>query len=246
MRSPRRDTVPETMMGEEAHSLEIVRLSESDITAVARLHYELFGVGEIRGHSAAKLGPTFLEHVFYGVNLDNPYFFCTVARYQSRVIGFSVFTTDHHKVFRHMIRRHPVRTTWVTLRVIVKNPSVLRLLMSNLRYLGGEKTSLVQAVPGWWIVAGVDPEHRSQAFVERAGAHVAVKLFDHMEQVLQNASCPSWYGVVHPDNIPINRFLQRRGAQMIGRATAQGMDMLYYVKTFETEPASTPSPPTDA
>jgi hypothetical protein len=52
---------------------------------------------------------------------------------------------------------------------------------------------------------------------------------------MQAAGCAAWYGVVRPDNPPINIFLQRRGARDVGTARAQGIEMRYYVRRYAEE-----------
>jgi hypothetical protein len=102
-------------------------------------------------------------------------------------------------------------------------------------YLFGERLPFLDGVQGWWIVAGVEPDYRTKAFEERAGGPIASRLFDRMEEGLRAAGCQSWYGVVRPDNVPINRFLQRRGAREVGMSAAQGLSMRYYVRRLDDE-----------
>jgi hypothetical protein len=99
-------------------------------------------------------------------------------------------------------------------------------------YLGGERVAFLDGVKGWWIVAGVDPAYRTPEAERLTGGPIAAQLFDRMESRFRAAGCRSWYGVVRPDNIAINRFLLRRGAKEVGHGQAQGLTMRYYVKEF--------------
>jgi hypothetical protein len=214
--------------------LSIKRIQPKDVRTVAELHYAFFGSGEMHGYSVAKLGPEFLEDIFYRLNLDNPLFFCDVAKYQNEVIGFTVYTTNRKKIFHHLLRKKFLDSGLATLKVVLRKPMVLPLMLSNLRYLRGEDLSLVENVMGWWLVAAVKPEYRTKEFEQNLDAGpVALQMFKRMESTMQQFGCYSWYGVVHPENRPINIFLQRGGAHLVGTAQAQGMNMSYYVKTME-------------
>lgn len=216
--------------------LEIHAMGPEDVAPVAALHHALFGDPVINGHSIATLGPDFLADAFYTLNLDNPGIRCLVARHEGRVIGFSVHATDRDSVFRHLVRRHPLRLALATVRTIARRPSTIGAFVSNARYMGGERLQFLEGVPGWWIVAGVEPEARSSAFEERVGGKVAAQLFDRMDAHMRSAGCTAWYGVVRPDNPQINIFLRRRGAREVGTARAQGLEMRYYIRRYGEEP----------
>jgi hypothetical protein len=223
---------------EPALPIEVVSirpLQERHVAGVAGLHSSLFGDPVQNGYSVATLGPVMLGDVFYRLNLDNDSFHCDVAVWDGRVIGFSVYSTDRSRVFRHPLLIHPARLIWSTARTLVRRPLALRALLGNLMYLFGERLPFLDGVQGWWIVAGVEPDYRTKAFEERAGGPIASRLFDRMEEGLRAAGCQSWYGVVRPDNVPINRFLQRRGAREVGMSAAQGLSMRYYVRRLDDE-----------
>ena len=210
----------------------IAPMRRDDIPAVATLHHALFGDPKVNGHSIATLGARFLADAFYTLNLDNPGLRCLVARHEERVVGFSVYAIDKDSVFRHLISKHPVRLGLAAARTIIARPSTIGAFLSNARYMGGERIPFLEGVSGWWIVAGVYPEAREPEFERRIGGRVAAQLFDRMESHMRAARCAAWYGVVRPDNVPINLFLQRRGAVDVGMAKAQGLEMRYYVRNY--------------
>ena len=150
------------------------------------------------------------------------------------MIGFSVYTTKRQSVFRYFLRHQPIRVLGNLIQLIGRNPRTLVAMVSNFRYLLSEELPWEGEVSGWWLVAGVRPEYRTREFEGRTGIRVAAQLFDQMEEVMQRDGCPAWYGVVRPDNTAINLFLQRRGAQLVANAQAQGMEMSYYVKILRS------------
>ncbi len=218
--------------------VEIDRLRETDITGTATLHQLLFGDPAVNGHSVGTLGMDVLAGVFYRLNVDNGAFFCDVARANGRIVGFSIYTTDRSRVFRHMIRVHPALLAWRSLKALMKRPALLRPFTANLLYLLGEDQPFLAGVRGWWIVAGVDPAWRTDEIERRVGGPISVRLFRRMEERLRAAGCDAWYGVVRPSNVPINRFLTREGAEAVGTATAQGLEMRYYIKRFHSAAGS--------
>ncbi|NIU02177.1 MAG: hypothetical protein GWN01_15120 [Nitrosopumilaceae archaeon] len=223
--------VTETLLSRDSQ-LEVRAVNESELGVVAKMHYELFGTGEMHGYSIAKLGMEFLHQIFYCLNLDNPYFCCDVAIYKSKIVGFSVYTINHTHIFREMIRRHFVKIGITSATLMLKRPSTIISVIKNFRYVFGETLPQLDEVDGWWIVAGVHPEYRSAEFKKKTGIHIAQKMFDKMEEFMRTNGCKTWYGVVHPENHAINLFLKRRNAIEIGMAQSQGMTMRYYVKKF--------------
>jgi hypothetical protein len=211
---------------------EIRRMTQEDIKPIALLHHSLFGDRRIHGYSVATFGADFLERTFYGLNLDNPHFFCDVARYRGKVIGFSVYSTRKAAVFRYMLRQNMPGLTSGCLRLLLQQPSAITGLLQNVRYARGERLSWTDQVDGWWLVAGVDQDFRTKDFENRTGLQIASRLFDNMEQTMLKDGCSAWYGVVRPDNPAIKVFLERRGANLLGTAEAQGLRMEYYLKTL--------------
>jgi hypothetical protein len=213
--------------------LSIERMRREDVADVARLHVELFGDAATSGQSVATLGTGFLERGFYGPNVDNPHFHCDVARVEGRAVAFSIYALDRERVFGHTLRRHFPALLGAGIGTGLRHPFRVLAFAGNLRYGFGERLDFLEGVQGWWIVAGSDPEYRTPRWEERLGTRVVAAMFDRMERTFRERGVRSWYGVVRPDNIAINKFLQRRGLTVAGRARAQGLDMVYYVKRYD-------------
>jgi hypothetical protein len=207
-------------------------LGTSDCAGVASLHAALFG--SVEGLSIARFGETFLDKVFYRLNLDNPAFHCDVAEDRGAIVGFSVWTTDRSGVFRHLLYRKPLAAALGTIGALFRRPSLIVALAANVRYLFGERLPPHVEANGWWLVAGVRPECRTREWEAEAGGQVASALFDAMESAMVRLACDGWIGVVHADNTAINRFLTRRGAAPVHRARAQGQEMVFYRKALGT------------
>jgi hypothetical protein len=241
-RSLERESIDRTPAQTSAHrasglpKLEIVPLREQDIAAVARLHCQFFGSGEVHGHSIAKLGPQPLSGLFYRPNLDNPHFHCDVARVDDEVVAWSVYATRRQEVFRYPLRNELFGMARSAVGSVLKRPVNAVSLLRNLRYAVGERLPVDSEVEGWWIVAGVLPRYRSQGFEQAVGANIASTLFDRMEQTMMEVGCKAWYGVVRPENQAINRFLLQREARPVANAQAQGLEMTYYVKHLSGVP----------
>src|SRR5262245_57327993 len=100
------------MMSDQGARFEVGSMRADEAPLVAQMHFDFFGVGEMHRHSIANFGPAFLERLFYRLNLDNPYFFVDVARYNGKVIAFSAYTSDRQRVFRYMLRKHFFAIAW--------------------------------------------------------------------------------------------------------------------------------------
>jgi hypothetical protein len=210
--------------------LQIERMTVNDIPAVATLHMNLFGAEELHRTSLVRLGRRFLEQTFYRANLDNPHFCCLVARLRGATVGFSAFSYDHRRVFKHTLRRHPLRLLTAVLQLVASKPLAAGPLLINAGLVGGAANDRGSDVPGWWIVGGVEPFCRSADFKASVGVHVGEALVDRMEGLMSQHGCPAWFGLVHPDNAAIVRFLEKRGAQRDGTVRVQGLEMRRFVK----------------
>src|SRR5688572_22190487 len=132
---------------------EVGGMRPEEVPVVAGMHHDFFGTGEMHGTSIANLGRDFLEEVFYRLNLDNPYFFVDVARYQGEIIAFSVYTSDDRKVFRYTLRRHFSAIVRALLKLAVRRPFVLAShMVGNLRFLTDTKPKPVRKIRAWYLL----------------------------------------------------------------------------------------------
>jgi RimJ/RimL family protein N-acetyltransferase len=218
-----------------AHAVEVGPMRRDEAAEVARMHGSFFR-GKEHGHSIANLGDRFLERAFYGLNFDNPHFFCDVARVDGRVAGFSVYTTDRHRLFRHTLLHRPAALGFELLHLVLSRPAAVWSLISNGRYVRGEKLPEGDDVGGWWLLLGVQPEYRTREFATAAGASLAEMMATRMETVMREHGCRAWYATPHPWNKAINRFLQAAGGRAAGSDNAQGLDVVFYVRRLDEDP----------
>lgn len=220
----------------EGGEVEFGRLRPDEVDAVARLHFTFFG-GPAHAHSLARMGPRFLADVFYRVNLDNPYFFCDVARHGGRIVAFIVYASDGRRIFRHTLRTRFCSVAAGILRQAVRDPvGVAGHLLSNLAFVSGTTPPEVAEDPGVFLLLGVLPEYRSREFRERTRVWVAGALWDRMEASLRAAGCPSFWSAPGAHNGPINQLLETFGAALVARGPVQGIVSNYYRKTLRTQP----------
>ena len=221
----------------EGTGIEVGPVRPDEVATVAQLHFEFFGP-EAAGRSVANLGPQFLEQIFYRLNLENPYFFCDVARHEGQVIGISVYTTRRRKLVRYMLCHQLIRVAWTTLKLICRSWSLFTLVLSNIRFVGSESLPSNRPAEGWWLVLCVQPEYRSKEFKERTGVSVANLLIDLMERAMQQHGCDCWSGMAPVDKGAINNLLKRHGARPVGTIRAQGLEMWHYLKELGPEAAT--------
>lgn len=209
-----------------------------EVDAVARLHVDFFG-GPAHAHSLARMGPRFLADVFYRVNLDNPYFFCDVARHGGRIVAFSVYASDGRRVFRHTLRTHFAQVAAGIVRQAVRDPiGVAGHLVSNLAFVGGTTPPAVVKDPGIYLLLGVLPEYRGRKFRERTGIWVTGALWDRMEATLRAAGCPSFWSAPGAHNGPINQLFESFGAVRVAQGRVQGIISNFYRKTLQPQPGA--------
>ncbi|MEO6444509.1 MAG: hypothetical protein ABIZ91_05040 [Gemmatimonadaceae bacterium] len=214
----------------------IERYRASDCRELGQLHFQLLGDPVRNGHSLATIGPEFMAEAFYALSLDNPHFHCDVARSDGVIAGFHVFTSEAASLTAFLVRRHPVGLAWAALRSVLRRPRSLIALARNVRYLGRDQLPFLQGIRGWWIVAGVSPQFRTNPFEATIGGSIAHMLMARMEALYREHNVPSWFVVVPPDNVPSTIFVQRCGARHSGTAFAQGKEMRYYVKQMDRAP----------
>ena len=218
-------------MSEQA-GFRITRVREAEVPAIARLHFEFFGIAEREGHSLAKLGTAFLEKVFYPLSMDNPHIHVEVAWYHGGIVGFVVYVTNRNEVFRHIVRNHLWKLIFSAFRCVLVNPKNLVYLASNLRYAGGEHLAWLDDVDAHLLVIAVSEKYQSKDFKNETGVHAAEELYRSVEDGMRSKGCRSWYGATSVDNVPINRFLERLGSRLVGTHRAQGSQLNYWCKNL--------------
>jgi len=221
---------------------EVGRMRPGEVPAVARMHFDFFGRGQMHGHSIASLGLEFLEEVFYRLNLDNPYLFVDVARYGGQIAGYSVYASDGGRVFRETLRRHPAAMARAMLRVGLRRPLALaRHVLGNLSFLADTRPEPVRGIRAWYFLLGVQAEYRTRDFRERTGRWVAGELWASMERTLREQGCGEFWTVVGAHNKPMNELHEKFGMDLVARGTAQGLPGNYYRKSL-APPGAPPAP----
>jgi hypothetical protein len=210
-------------------AVDIGPLRASETRQVAQLHYDFFGPGVGHGHSLAVLGLDFLEEAFYRPNLDNPYLFVDVARYEGQVIAFSVYSTDHRRVFRHTMRKHGVRLGWALLKCLVRNPAgVIANVLGNLAFITESLPAETKGIPGWFILLGVKPAYRSREFQQRTGVWIAGEFKQRLERTLRGKGLAEYWAAPFTANAAAIAFYQKIEAKLFAQGTVQGMQANYY------------------
>jgi hypothetical protein len=228
--SPAPEASPDALASE---GIEIGRLRPDEVGAVARVHHEFFGRGEKHGTTIANFGPEFLERVFYGLNVDNPYLFVDVARHHGQIIAFSVYASDGKRVFRETVRRHFFPLLWELARVGLRKPGTLVThAASNLAFLREQQPQAIRGVRAWYFLLGVKPEFRTREFQKRTGIWIAGELWRRMEQTLREQGCDQFWTVVGAHNLPMNALHRRMQMELVATGTVQGLPSNYYRKTL--------------
>ena len=214
-----------------APAVELGPMRPSEAGAVARMHHGFFAAGERNGHSIAKLGPEFLEQVFYRLNLDNPFFFVDVARVDGEVVAFSAYASDRRAAFRHVVRQHAGALVLAALRLAVRRPvALVSHVAGNFGLLSDDVPPRIREVRGWWLLLAVLADYRTREFRERTGHRLADELWSYMEATLRAHSCDAVWAAPFQHNEPINRLFVNHGAELVAQARVQGMPSNYYVK----------------
>jgi hypothetical protein len=217
--------MPEAVAG----AVDIGPLQPGETRQVAQLHYEFFGPGAGHGHSLANLGVDFLEEAFYRQNLDNPYFFVDVARYQGEVIAFSVYSSDHRRVFRHTMRKHGLRLAWALLKTVLRHPAgTIANLAGNLAFVTESLPPETKEIPAWFILLGVKQEYRSREFQQRTGVWIAGEFKKRLERTLREKGRTVYWAAPFTANPAAISFYQKINATLFAQGTVQGMQANYY------------------
>jgi hypothetical protein len=214
---------------EVSATVDIGRLRADETRQVAQLHYDFFGPGAGHGHSLAVLGAGFLDEAFYRPNLENPYFFVDVARYQGEVIAFSVYSSDHRRVFRHTMRQHGVRLAWALAKCLLRHPvRTVTNLLGNLAFVTESLPAETKEIPAWFILLGVKQEYRSREFQQRTGVWIAGEFKQRLERTLREKGHTEYWAAPFTANAAAISFYQKIQAQLFAQGTVQGMRANYY------------------
>jgi hypothetical protein len=206
-------------------------MREPEVRAVAQLHYDFFGVGDMHGTSIANFGVDFLADVFYGLNLDNPFFFVDVARYDGEIIAFSAYTSNKTQVFRYPLRHHPIRIGMSMLGQFVRHPvRTVSHIAGNFSFVADKVPAELKDIPGLYLLLGVKEPFRTREFKARTGIMVADELWDSMESTLRANGCYDVCSSPGRHNEPINRLFQKHHAELVTCVPVQGVPSNYYRK----------------
>jgi hypothetical protein len=209
--------------------VDIGPLRPEETRQVAQLHFDFFGGGGGHGHSLALLGVDFLEDAFYRQNLDNPYLFVDVARYQGEVIAFSVYSSDHRKVFRYTIRKHFLRLAWALAKCVLRHPRrTAANLLGNQAFLTEALPAETRQIPGWFILLGVKQPYRSREFQQRSGVWIAGEFKQRLERTLREKGCREYWAAPFAENEAAILFYKKINAQLFAEGTVQGIRAHYY------------------
>jgi hypothetical protein len=212
-----------------ADPVEIGPLRAEECRAVAELHESFFGEGLGQGHSIAMLGADFLERAFYRPNLDNPYFFVDVARFRGELIAFSVYSSDHRRVFRYTIRHHFGALALATLRVAARSPlRTAQKLAGNLMFLSESLPPETREIPAWFLLLAVKAPYRTREFQERTGVWIAGAFKQRLQRVLLERGREEYWAAPATANPAAISFYERVRAERFAEGTVQGEHCVYY------------------
>lgn len=210
--------------------IQISPASSLDIHDLAEMHYEYFAHSPNTGFSLAKFGKRFLRNAFYQSQISKSSFFCDIVRVDQKAAAFSIYSADRSKVFREETFKERLRQAFEAGISLILKPTLLPGLLANARYLFGKDAADLPSVQGWWILFYVRPEYRSAAFYRATRTKLSHLLYKTMNENLFNAGCANWYGVIHPENAPMNNFMVKVAkGELYGQRQAQGMVMNYYI-----------------
>jgi hypothetical protein len=216
-------------VADESSRVEVGPLRADECRAVAELHESFFGEGLGQGHSIAMLGAEFLERAFYRPNLDNPHFFVDVARYRHELIAFSVYSSDHRRVFRHTLRHHFGSLTLAALRTGLRRPlRTAQKIAGNLMFLSESLPEAASRIPAWFLLLAVKAPYRAREFQERTGVWIAGAFKERLERTLRERGCDEYWAAPALANPAAIAFYERIRAERIAEGMVQGERCVYY------------------
>jgi hypothetical protein len=208
-------------------------MRDEEVGVVAQMHFDFFGVGEMHGHSLANLGVGFLEHVFYRLSLDNPYFFVDVARHRGEIVAYSVYASDWRRVLREPLRRHFGAALAYMIKLSLRHPiKIITHVHGNLGYLTEQMPEAVKDIPGCYLLLGIKEQYRTREFRQRSGVWIAGELWARMEKTLMESGCSEFWSAPGSHNVPINQLFLKWGTEQVAQASVQGVVCNFYRKSL--------------
>lgn len=202
--------------------VELTRLTEADVPAVAALHKRSFS-----GFFLAQLGEPFLREFYRGF-LGDPSAIAIVAREPGsaaepgRILGIAVGTVRPESFYGRLLKRRWYRFALAGAQAAARDPRVIRRLLRAVRYRGDAPSS----VPGAALFASMCVEP------DTAGRGVGSQLSDAWSGRAAELGATSAYLTTDRDgNDGVNRHHQRHGWRLESRyETPEGRRMNRYVK----------------
>ena len=192
--------------------MTISPLKPGDAAEAARLHIAGISTGFI-----SSLGQAFVAALYESIATDDGSF-GFVATENHRVVGFTAFTTDLSKLYRHVIRNRGHRFVLVLARKML-SVRVLKRVFDNLCYPSRtEKMNLPRAE---LLSIAVVPEEK--------GKGIGAALISAGFEECRKRGIDKVKVLVAAANVPANRLYQKAGFVCAGRIDSHGVLSNIYV-----------------
>lgn len=155
-----------------------------------------------------KLGPRFIEQVYYTVLPREGYIFGATAYVDQVPAGFIVATADSNGFMRTALRR----CWWILAKeltlTILLTPSRLKAIGEVLILMRSAPRRQMTGREGEILSMGVLPAYADAPFIRRTRFYIAEDLFDMAMQRLQSSGVNLIRAIVDADNKPARFFYQ--------------------------------------
>lgn len=213
--------------------------SETDSRTAARLHCQLFGdIGPI-----AKLGEHLLQQYCYSYVLRTGMMKAVLFEVGGQPAGLAAYTGDSVELHRAALRSHLPFVTWVTIRALLDQPSLIsRLPAAAGLFWERRREKLPESTSRFaeMVAFGVLAPFRSRQFVRRTGLRVPDLLLDYVLDDVRTQGFALGRGVVLASNKPALAFFSARASRIepYPAAVRPSIQVWFDLSTAAPEPAN--------
>lgn len=196
-----------------APSISIQPISPAHAPQVAKIHQ-----ASQEGTFLTALGLDFLTLLYEAMSQSEHTLGWVCLSSAGEVVGFIVGTVDTGAMFKEVVRRRPVRLTWLVLRRAVSRPQLLWQALKTLAY---PQQSDSTAPKSELLAMALAPGWRGQGW--------GSQLIEHLRKGLQAENQTAVLVTVDGQNSGAQRFYQRHGFTLLYETEMYGRKMRHFV-----------------
>ena len=197
-------------------------LEQQDIPEVVQIHREVLSDSPL-----VRLGPRFLEEVYYAGLIQQKGAFCLVYPLQGRLAGFICGACDAAGVTAQMLKGRFFSLLSVGIETLFRSPLQLGAIGELIRLERASSPKFLRTISAQLFSFGVLPEFRAKSVLSKlTSLRVSEMLWEGLLWEFQQKGVAA-FKVITQANNTASVFYKNRGMQLVPNLTLEGGNCVY-------------------